>query len=367
MYTIGELFAGIGGFSLAFHAAGMRTAWFVEKEPFCQQVLRKNFPGVPIHGDIYECHDLPYVDIITAGFPCQPFSQAGKRQGVNDERYLVPEMLRVISEVQPRVCIFENVPGFTNIAAGDTFKQFLRALAESGYDAEWDHFRASDRGAPHQRERWFCVAYRVGTERQTQRGYGMGTGKQAPPFARTGSMAHATGATRNLRYNVGSDGRTHQAQQNRLGGQALGNANQTGRGKQRRPLTVQPQFIATQYTGDRHELGNTQSGGRGGIARRRSIAQLADGHARDGWAAQRGLGRAAHGLSAWMDRPQWPARPGEPQHDYEPPRVTSAQPQRTARLKALGNSVVPQCVYPIACAVREWLDAQAAPEAGEVA
>lgn len=169
MITVGDAFAGLGGFSLVFEHFGCKTVWFIENEPFCQKVLRKHFDA-PIHGDIYECHDLPYVDILTAGFPCQPFSVAGARKGEKDERYLLPELLRVIEEVQPRVVLFENVPGFPSLTDGNAFKLLLKTLAEMGYDALWGHLRASDAGAPHLRERWFCVAYANGSGTRNGRG-----------------------------------------------------------------------------------------------------------------------------------------------------------------------------------------------------
>ena len=96
-----DLFAGIGGFSLAAHWMGWQTVAFVEKEPFCHKVLRKNFgQEIEIHDDIFNFDGRSLrgaVDIITGGFPCQPFSAAGKRKGRNDERHLFPQMLRVIS------------------------------------------------------------------------------------------------------------------------------------------------------------------------------------------------------------------------------------------------------------------------------
>src|SRR5690606_37716656 len=102
MYTVGTLFSGIGVPDLAAELLGMTTVWQVEKEPFAQKVLRKNFPNAALYGDIFEVSNLPYVDVVVAGFPCQPFSLAGKRMGEKDDRYLVPEMFRVIEEVQPR-------------------------------------------------------------------------------------------------------------------------------------------------------------------------------------------------------------------------------------------------------------------------
>lgn len=338
MITIGELFAGIGGFSLAFHAAGARTAWFVEKEPFCQRVLAKNFPGVPVYGDIYECHDLPYVDVITAGFPCQPFSLAGKRQGVNDERYLVPEMLRVIQEVQPRALVLENVPGFTNIAAGGTFKQLLRALAEMGFDAQWGHIRASDVGAPHQRERWFCVAYRAceglhAAVRQNGDAFRY-AGRNGLNKRRALSLVNPT----NTRLSQSRQARQYPRHPQSQAGLVTELERSGGMG----------------YANKQH--GNRWRSYSGKLSQQQTpaISRGQYGHT-----TQPRVGRNAHGLSDWLDRPVWPARPGQPQFAWEPPRVVSGQPHRTARLKALGNAVVPQVVYPIACEIVAWLEAQA--------
>ncbi len=113
MLTHVDLFSGIGGFALACKWNGIKTVQFVEIDPFCQKVLQKNFPGVSIHDDIKTFHwtgDSPF--ILTGGFPCQPFSAAGKRKGKEDDRYLWPEMFRVISEAKPAWIIGENVTGF---------------------------------------------------------------------------------------------------------------------------------------------------------------------------------------------------------------------------------------------------------------
>ena len=99
-----DLFSGVGGFSLGLEAAGMETVAFCEREPFCQAVLRKHWPDVPIHDDITQLDGKAYrgtVELVCGGFPCQPFSVAGKRRGAEDDRALWPEMLRVIREVQP--------------------------------------------------------------------------------------------------------------------------------------------------------------------------------------------------------------------------------------------------------------------------
>ena len=129
-----DLFSGIGGFSLASRNVGFTTIQFCEIEPFPQAVLRKNFPGVPIHADITTFDGQPFrgrVDILSAGFPCQPFSVAGKQAGAADSRFLWPELIRVITECRPRWCILENVPGLRTIAAD----RVLQELEEAGYTA----------------------------------------------------------------------------------------------------------------------------------------------------------------------------------------------------------------------------------------
>ena len=153
-----DLFSGVGGFAIAAHWAGFQTTQFVEIEPFCQQILSKLFQGVPIHGDIttFTAARGAY-DIVTFGSPCQDFSYAnangrgleGKRSG------LFYEAIRIVREVRPKYCVFENVPGLFKRG----FEQVLWEFSESGYDAEWQTISAASLGAPHLRKRVFIVAY----------------------------------------------------------------------------------------------------------------------------------------------------------------------------------------------------------------
>lgn len=156
-----DLFAGIGGFSLAAHWMGWETAAFVEWDSFAQKVLRKNFSNVPIHGDIKQFDGTQYkgsVDIICGGFPCQPFSTAGKRKGKADDRYLWPEMLRVISEVRPTWVVGENVAGILSMDGGAVLRQIRTDLENAGYWSEVFGIPAIGVGAPHQRQRVWIVA-----------------------------------------------------------------------------------------------------------------------------------------------------------------------------------------------------------------
>lgn len=161
-----DLFAGVGGFSLAAHWMGWETVAFVEKEPFCQKVLAKNFKGVPIHGDIFEFDGKPLrgaIDLVCGGFPCQPFSQAGKQKGKDDDRYLFPEMLRVIREVRPRFVVAENVRGLLNIDDGRTFAEITASLEGEGFEVVTFCLPASAVNAPHRRDRLWIVANSNGT------------------------------------------------------------------------------------------------------------------------------------------------------------------------------------------------------------
>jgi DNA (cytosine-5)-methyltransferase 1 len=157
-----DTFSGIGGFSLAARwLGGIETVQFVERDPYCQQVLAKHWPTVPIHDDICTFQPEPgSADIICGGFPCQDISQAGKGAGLAGSRSgLFYELLRVVRLVGPRYIVLENVAAITHRGM-DTV---LGALAEAGYDAEWACIPAAAVGACHQRDRWWCVAYATGT------------------------------------------------------------------------------------------------------------------------------------------------------------------------------------------------------------
>ena len=157
---LGSLFSGIGGFELGLERAipGLETVWQVEQNKFCQKVLKKHWKNSKIYDDVKTVgkHNLEPVDILCAGFPCQGFSVSGKGKGLDDERSgLYWELWRVISELRPRIVVMENVPAITFRGLSDV----LGSLASIGYDAEWCIISAAQFGAPHKRERWFCVAY----------------------------------------------------------------------------------------------------------------------------------------------------------------------------------------------------------------
>ena len=153
-----DLFSGIGGFSLGLKRAGMETIGFCEIDPFCRKVLAKHWPNVPIHTDIRGLDGKDYkgrAEIICGGFPCQPFSQAGKRRGTEDDRHLWPEMLRVISEVRPTWVIGENVIGFVKMELDSV----LSDLEREGYQTRTFIIPACGIDAPHKRDRVWIIAH----------------------------------------------------------------------------------------------------------------------------------------------------------------------------------------------------------------
>ena len=159
-----DLFSGIGGFSYAAEriVGGYETTQFVEIDSYCQSVLRKNFPNTPIHDDIKTFSAKPgQFDVFTVGFPCQDLSVAGRQRGINDETRsgLFYESIRLLREVQPRFALFENVRNLLSHEKGETFQEVLFQIAKAGYDAEWSIISAKDLGACHLRERIWIVAY----------------------------------------------------------------------------------------------------------------------------------------------------------------------------------------------------------------
>jgi len=141
---------------------GWENIFQVEKDEFCQKVLEKNFPETKIYGDIKEFDGTQYrrtIDIITGGFPCQPYSYAGKRKGNKDDRHLWPEMLRVIREIQPKYVVGENVRGLTNWNGGVVFDEVQADLEDEGYDVIPFLLPACGIGAPHRRDRIWFIAH----------------------------------------------------------------------------------------------------------------------------------------------------------------------------------------------------------------
>jgi DNA (cytosine-5)-methyltransferase 1 len=255
-----DLFSGIGGFSLGLERAGFTTAAFCEIEPYCQAVLRKHWPDVPIYDDIRKltigrlAADGISVDVICGGFPCQDISVAGKGEGIEGERSgLWSEYARLIGELRPSYAIVENVSALLSRGM-DTV---LGDLASLGYDAEWHCIPASAVGAPHRRDRVWIVAYP-----NCGRGWSDAAGRHNADREDAG-WTQADGLPRAIRQ---ASAQRHVA-----------NANSRDEQRWRRPLQM-------------------------GWGRFASEA-IADGDAgRAEWGAEPSVGRVAHGIPRRVDR-----------------------------------------------------------------
>jgi len=149
-----DLFSGIGGFALAAQWAGFTTVGFAEIDPFCSKVLRKHWPNVPNFGDVRSVPNMSQISLITGGFPCQPFSCAGKKKGKEDERYLWPEFRRIIQRNHPAWVVAENVPGIVDMERDS----ILTDLESEGYETQTFIIPACAVKAPHRRDRLWIVA-----------------------------------------------------------------------------------------------------------------------------------------------------------------------------------------------------------------
>jgi DNA (cytosine-5)-methyltransferase 1 len=167
-----DLFSGLGGFSLGLERTGhFETVAFCDNDKFSKAILDKHWKGIKVYDDVREItkekfkeDEIEFPDIITGGFPCQPFSVAGKQQGTGDDRHLWPEMFRIIKAFKPRFVIGENVRGIVNIQDGVVFETVCTNLEDEGYEVQPFLIPAASVGAPHRRERVWFIASLVNTE-----------------------------------------------------------------------------------------------------------------------------------------------------------------------------------------------------------
>ena len=159
---VGSLFSGYGGLDLA---VGGDLAWYAEVEPAACKVMEAHYPGVPNLGDVtkVDWSQVEPVDVITGGYPCQPFSNAGMRKGTQDERHLWPYVRDALGAIRPAAAVLENVRGHLTLG----FDVVLADLADLGWSARWGVVRAADAGAPHSRARLFILADSASCQRRT--------------------------------------------------------------------------------------------------------------------------------------------------------------------------------------------------------
>ena len=306
MLTHLSLFSGIGGLDLAAEMAGFITVGQCEWADYPTKVLEKHWPDVPRWRDIrtltgesfYERTGLQTVDVISGGFPCQPFSVAGKRRGKEDDRYLWPEMLRVIQELRPTWVVGENVAGIVSMAL-DTVLSDLEGI---GYACQAFIIPACAVDAPHRRDRCAIISYRDSAGLQTQ-----GAEQQtARPAGVCENVAHAESVGLQRKWS---------------GGDKIGDT---------RPEKAQPERRCD-------VLSDADNRGRS-LWRDGELPAVEE--TATSWADHRG--RAAEYVAGeW-----WPAEPNVG-------RMVNGIPHRVDRLKCLGNAVVPQQFYPIFQAIAD--------------
>ena len=329
MLKVLDLFSGIGGFSLALESTGhFETIAFVEKDEFCQKVLAKNFKDTPIEGDIRNVKGNRYeADVITGGFPCQPFSVAGKRKGTDDDRYLWDETIRVIRECKPRWFIGENVEGIINIQDGMVLRQVQDDLEEEGFEVRCLIIPASGKGAWHQRKRVWILGYSNNSyERQEQ------SISQRKQCSDTSRVCDATDSNSGVR---GRGRAVEQGRANKVWGFCST--------KEEQPeYDIRSEAVGCNAVLRKEDVSNTKSGGwqspeseRGQMLRRGSNdREWAEGTRQEvgqetWWQTESRVCGVPNGVSYELDK------------------------NRAKRVKALGNSIVPQIVYEIGNAIAE--------------
>lgn len=362
MLKVLDLFSGIGGFAYASEriVGGFETVGFCEIDPFCQKVLKKNFPNVPIYTDIKELEQNAvrfrgYVDVICGGFPCQVFSNAGKKEGHEDKkgRYLWPEMVSIIEQILPRFVIGENVRGFVNMPMG--LPRSVNDLESIGYRvASFVIPSAYALGLPHRRERcWIIAQYVADTYDSSDR-------------ANRGK----TREKESLQKEYRQKGFSWFADRTSNDSEPV--ANTESKGLQRRQFSSPIKKKQSKYrnirskssNGKSEDLANTESIDRNvnGIVREHGKAKIQEVSGnRNGISDTQGkeqgsgrksflkMGYLADGISQRLA------------YDYtiEPkdlPRVVKGEEKRADKLKALGNSIIPQCASVFFQAIRDIVD-----------
>ena len=326
-----DLCSGIGGFSLGFEWAELSTPiLFCDTEEWCRKILAKNFPNVPIATDVKElAHDpernVPDCDILTAGYPCQPFSVAGKQKGTKDDRHIWPYILRIVAHKRPTWCVFENVHG--HIALG--LDQVLADLEAEGYSTRTFIVPACGVNAPHRRDRLWIVGNAQHDGSSTAKVGGVNEEDARGASQGQIQAKQSSGASgREDDVNVAD---TKGIIQNGI----CGEANQVSdRGNSRLELEC---GSYRQFSG-----GSEQN-----VADTQSEQSTPDDNGGEQGAVSEPQQVQPRGSDSWGGRGcNWEIEP-------DVGRVAHGIPRRVDRLKGLGNAIVPQIAMNIGLAIKE--------------
>jgi len=367
-----DLCSGIGGFSLGFEWAELSTPiLFCDTEPWCREILAKNFPNVPIATDVKELANdpertVPDCDILTAGYPCQPFSVAGKQKGTEDDRHIWPYILRIVAQKRPTWCVFENVHG--HIALG--LDQVLADLEAEGYATRTFVVPACGVNAPHRRDRLWIVgnaqhdgsstAKVGGVNEEDARGASQGQSQteqssRASGREDDGTLADSEGIIQNgirgeanqvsdrgnsrLELECGSyrqfSGESEQNVADTQSEQSTPDDNGREQGAVSEPKQVQPRGSSS-----RSYVANT-SGKRG------SSGLSGQDEGQEGFTEE--LNNRGHRCGWGQTESIWSVEP-------DVGRVAYGVPRRVDRLKGLGNAIVPQIAMNIGLAIKEQIN-----------
>ena len=380
-----DLCSGIGGFALGFQWAGLsKPVLFCDIEPWSRQILAKHWPDVPIATDVKELANdpdglIPRTDpkrtILTAGYPCQPFSHAGKRLGQEDDRHIWPYILQIVAHKRPAWCVFENVYGHVSMG----LDQVLLDLETQGYASRTFIIPACGIDAPHRRDRVFVVAHTTDADRRRREVREAGGNGEPTLHGEERDVADTNSKQNNDERQFGKQkrgavGRVQQAAQridrrtgtNRVGrhSQDVADTRHAGVHQQRQPGDVEQEGgnerrvrrdgLPKRKGDERQTVADTDSQrGRSGNAGRQDAedAGQPSRHTRNNprgmgsWLTEPSICGMADGIPHWVDEPR------------DTPRVATGVKQRAARLKGLGNAIVPQIAQKIGEAIKASIDA----------
>lgn len=324
--THGSLFSGIGGFDLAAEWCGWENVFHCEWNTFGQKVLKHHFPNSISYNDITKTDFTIHrgtIDIISGGFPCQPYSSAGKRLGKEDERHLWPEMLRAIREIQPSWVVGENVRGLTNWNGGLVFDEVQTELEAEGYEVLPFLLPACAVNAPHRRDRIWFIAYSNGSRYNRQ--------KQQDLYRKTNDVKF----TNNFNNAYVSNGNG-----------VIANTDSNGLDK------CNSKYEVNASKGRINALSNlNESNGNGNTSNSNSADNKTQ--SQKGILGQENKGQSTRGLIDGYTRTQWndfptqsPVCGGDDGIPRELDNITFSK-WRNESIKAYGNAIVPQVAYQI--------------------